>query len=311
MQSNNIHLPALGHPTNMFAFDRAAPVAERLMNLHPLADAPRVEHWCAPGPLVQDHDDSFSATSTPHYQLLSLNIEVKPSEMRTLARSAYERLLASIAKSDKPQLLRFWNYVPQINLGEGDDEVYRQFCWGRSEAFETHNLALPAATAIGSHDGYLRIAALSSTPDTRVEHIENPRQLSAFKYPKTYGPRSPSFARATWVERNQTGVLLLSGTSSIVSHNTLHSGNLQAQVAETKRNIDYLITNSANQIGPVGANLAPTAMRFYLRDAQQLDAAQQAYQEHFPGYPAPAFYQADICRADLSMEIEGVFAGLE
>lgn len=292
----------------MFAFDPSAPAAKRPMNLEPLSRHPKGEQWLAPGTSQSTSNDAFCTVTTPYYQLRSLIVEAPIDAIRQVAEEAYRALLADIAASTHPQLTRFWNYLPQINAGAGDNEVYRQFCWGRAEAFEAHAVKLPAATAIGSHDNQLRITALSATQDTVIQHIENPRQVSAYKYPKEYGPRSPSFARATWVERGAMGLLLLSGTSSIVEHNTLHSGNLSAQVAETKRNIDRLIQNFASQVDTAGQRLEPLAMRFYLRDAADQTLAEEAYRQEFAGYPAADFFVADICREDLSMEIEGVFA---
>lgn len=308
MQSTTIHLPGLGQPNVMFAFDPSAPALGQPMNLQPLSRSPSAEHWFAPGVTTSTNNNAFCTVTTPYYQLRTLIVEAPVDEIRQVAEKAYRDLLADITSSTHPQLTRIWNYLPQINFGAGDNEVYRQFCWGRAEAFESHPVALPAATAIGSHDNQLRIAALSSTSDTRVQHIENPRQLSAYKYPKEYGPRSPSFARATWVERDEAGLLLLSGTSSIVEHKTLHSGNLPAQVAETKRNIDHLIRNFSSQVNTAGPQLRPLAMRFYLRDAADQAAAEEAYSQQFEDYPAAEFFIADICRQDLSMEIEGVFA---
>lgn len=308
MQFTSIHLPGLGQPNVMFAFDPSAPASKRPMNLQPLNRSAPAEQWLAPGASDSTNNEAFCTVTTPYYQLRTLIVEAPIDKIRQVAEQAYRALLADITSSSHPQLVRFWNYLPQINVGVGDAEVYRQFCWGRAEAFEAHAVALPAATAIGSHDNQLRITALSSTSDTQVQHIENPRQVSAYKYPKEYGPRSPSFARATWVERDATGLLLLSGTSSIVEHNTLHSGNLTAQVAETKRNIDHLIQNFATQIDTSPMQLQPLAMRFYLRDPAAQALAEAAYTEHFEGYPAANFFVADICREDLSMEIEGVFA---
>lgn len=307
MQSKNIHLPGLGQQSAMFAFDQATPDSARLMNLDPLGDTPSTEQWFAPGPRAISETDLIRTVTTPHYQLRTLIVAAPPAQAREQARDAYKALLAAIANSDHPQLVRFWNYIPQINYGAGDSEVYRQFCWGRAEAFEAYEVSLPAATAIGSHDNLLRITALSTSSDTSVQHAENPRQLSAYKYPKEYGPRSPSFARATWVERDNTGLLLLSGTSSIVAHNTLHSGNLEAQAAETKRNIDHLLESLPQQIGLVDQPLIPLAMRFYLRETAAQAAARQAYKQQFTGYPDANFFTADICRLDLSMEVEGVF----
>jgi len=308
MQSTTIQLPGSGQPSRMFAFDQTGHAASRLMNLTTLNAVPTPELWFAPGPVETSVSDEITTISSEHYQLRILITPAPPQDMRALTRAAYSKLLDDLANSAHNRPIRFWNYVPEINLGDGDQEVYRQFCWGRAEAFENHQFELPAATGIGSQDGLLRICVVSTNAQGTVRHIENPRQLSAYKYPKEYGPRSPSFARATWVERDGAALLLLSGTSSIVDHKTLHSGNLDAQVSETHTNIEHLVASLPGQLGTKSLSLKPLSMRFYLREGRAFTAAQQAYAQHFTGYPGAEFFVADICRRDLCMEVEGVFS---
>src|SRR6185312_12015184 len=58
------------------------------------------------------------------------------------------------------------------------------------------DLPLSAATAIGHHgpEGLLQVYALCAAQPGQA--LENPRQVSAWKYPRRYGPTAPSFARA-------------------------------------------------------------------------------------------------------------------
>ena len=82
-----------------------------------------------------------------------------------------------------------------------------------------------AATAIG----------LPSPPDQLHVHwlatkqpgiaIENPRQVSAFAYPRDYGPVAPGFSRAMLLP-GDTPLLLISGTASIVGHASQHPDTL-------------------------------------------------------------------------------------
>ncbi|MGI9326420.1 MAG: hypothetical protein ACR2PZ_14455 [Pseudomonadales bacterium] len=261
------------------------------------------ELWLAAGPVTTRQQGRFQVTQARDYQFLTIEVPDAVHSMRTSTEAAYRELLALINGSDYPQLLRFWNYIPEINQGSGDAEVYRQFCWGRAEALEVEDRALPAATGIGSADGVLRISALTASAAVTVRHLENPRQLSAYRYPRQYGPRSPSFARATEVSLNDMAILLLSGTSSIVHHQTRHPHNLCAQTAETRRNIAELVATAAH-----ADRLKPKHMRYYLRKPEELCSAQNAYQSAFPDYPSASFVQGDICRVELMMEIDGVFA---
>ena len=111
--------------------------------------------------------------------------------------SAYANLSVFVRTRGFPHLLRSWNYLDAITEGEGDAERYRRFCVGRAAGLgEVQIGTLPAATAIGRCDGvrtlqvYWLAARRPGTP------VENPRQVSAYRYPRQYGPQSPSFARA-------------------------------------------------------------------------------------------------------------------
>jgi hypothetical protein len=73
-------------------------------------------------------------------------------------------------------LYRVWNYLPELNSGEGDQEQYKQFCEGRSnafhEAFGEENLEfMPAGSCVGIDGDELVIYFLagSKCPD----HHEN------------------------------------------------------------------------------------------------------------------------------------------
>ena len=138
------------------------------------------------------------------------------------------------------------------------------FCAGRHQAlvaelteFETH---LPAACAIGTDEPGLRLYALAGR--TAGIQIENPRQTSAFHYPRQYGPRSPSFSRAVlkaWEERHHH--LYISGTASIVGHASQHV-DLMAQLDETLFNLRALLAQ-ANRLTP--EPLRPALLKVYCR----------------------------------------------
>lgn len=244
------------------------------------------------------------------------------SAIRQLTFELYQELLDTTLALGTPRLVRIWNYIPDINSGDGDNECYRQFCWGRADALE--GITLPAATGIGSRDGYLRISALCTGPadsakSLGIRHIENPRQLSAYRYPKDYGPRSPSFARATLVSPPEgvtaASLLLVSGTSSIVDHQTLHAGDIAAQTAESLRNIQALFksvdSEPVTKRKPESMELTdpvPLSLRYYLRQDSDLALARSSWTANAGHWPSPVWYEGDICRSDLSMEIEGVFS---
>src|SRR3546814_1451833 len=97
-----------------------------------------------------------------------------------------------VGASQTPHLLRVWNYLDAITFGDGDAERYREFCVGRARGlgdFDTH--ALPAATAIGRCDDARVVQVYWLAARTPGTPVENPRQVSAYRYPRQYGPQQP------------------------------------------------------------------------------------------------------------------------
>jgi chorismate lyase / 3-hydroxybenzoate synthase len=162
--------------------------------------------------------------------------------------------------------------------------------------------------------------------------IDNPRQVSAYRYPAAYGPRAPTFSRAALADVGGGELaLFISGTASIVCHETRQPGDVVAQTEETLRNLDAVVAAanarvSANADGtnatPLNAPLnafvhAPAGAAFdtarldivaYLRhadDAPRVRRVLEASQGPQPRTLATAvFLEADICRQDLLVEIE-------
>jgi enamine deaminase RidA (YjgF/YER057c/UK114 family) len=162
---------------------------------------------------------------------------------------------------------------------------------------------VPAASAVGFADGPLTIYFLAGRNVTPIA-IENPRQVSAYQYPKDYGPRSPTFSRASVVRLGGNEVLFLSGTASIVGHRTLHLGDVVAQTRETMANITAIITE-ANRVAP-RAGFAPGDLcyKVYVRREQDVGAIHDELRRILGESAQIMFLKADICRQDLLMEIE-------
>ena len=159
--------------------------------------------------------------------------------LQQAARDAYTRIFRLLDAQDLPHLWRLWNYMADINGESHGLERYRQFNMGRGDAFEAGARSVvgrvPAACALGVAGGPLTVAFLAGP--TATVPIENPRQLSAFLYPDRYGPRSPTFSRAALAHPPGQEILFLSGTASIVGHQTVHPGDVRAQTVESLDNI--------------------------------------------------------------------------
>jgi len=227
------------------------------------------------------------------------------SNFREATTAAYQRLLRFTAKRKNAHIVRMWSYIADINCGEGESERYKQFCHGRYEALLSVGLdqeKFPSACALG-HAGKGSVVYLLASSNAGV-NFENPRQMSAFKYPREYGFRPPSFARATLAEWGDQRQLFLSGTASIVGHKSMYSDSFISQLDMTCQNIDFLLKHVAEELGE---RRAPelSILKVYLRDKKHLDAAMSHVYGHFGDTISAVFLQADICRKELLVEIDG------
>lgn len=292
------------------------------------------EVWLADADVTQhdatvQHNITLHSASTTDVMLIMLQVP-KPelTQLADISRTCYAKLFAHAQQHGFEYILRIWNYLADINAHPGDQERYKQFCLGRYEAYlEQHtklNQAadfepeLPAASALGLADGGLLIYALAAKQFGQP--IENPRQVSAYHYPRQYGPKSPSFARALlqgWPEHEPKHLqLYISGTASVVGHASEHTGNVTAQTYETLKNIQTLmdetvkttLSHQAQQAFSATDWRQPETLKVYLRnpnDHAAVDAILQAeLQCHYP----IMYLQGDICRAELLLEIEAIYS---
>jgi chorismate lyase / 3-hydroxybenzoate synthase len=230
--------------------------------------------------------------------------------LQAASRQAYADLFAVLAASPSPHLLRLWNHFTDMNLETGGIERYRQFNAGRQQAFTDAGRSAfegaPAACALGTTSGPLQVYFLAGPQPPLA--IENPRQVSAYRYPARYGARSPTFSRAALAAvGGGRQVLFISGTASIVGHETVHPGDVRRQTEESLANIAAVLDAAAARAG-VPLPVQDLSCTVYLRHAADLAAVRDGFERVVGAHSAAAreaFYlRADICRADLLVEIE-------
>ena len=247
-----------------------------------------------------------------HWMLGAIDLDeaFEKQGVAALARQAYADLFEALQQTGCTHLLRIWNYLPQINGDGGGMERYRQFNSGRQQAFVEAGQAAfdgaPAACALGIRQGALSIRFLAGRSAPLA--IENPRQVSAYRYPTTYGPRAPTFSRAALAELGGGEVaLFISGTASIVGHETQHLGQIEAQTHETLRNLEAVIA-AANRHSSARFDLSALDAVVYVRHAADAPTVRAVLAERLGADAATleraVFLEADICRQDLLVEIE-------
>lgn len=248
-----------------------------LVPLRPLGPEPAIEVW-------------------PYPELFfgSLTLEENGS-LESLTRGAYDRMIADVRAAGYPYFVRMWNHVGGINDFDEGTERYQLFCAGRHDAFVAagyqHGADLPAASAVGSRGRGLVVYYLASR-EAGVQ-VENPRQVSAYDYPRQYGPKSPSFSRLTvWRD-----TIFVSGTSSVIGHASVHEGDVLGQLEETLRNMSIVLARTGKSLGDV------VSAKTYLRRADDYELVAPRLAEVLP---VNLYLEADICRRDLLIEIEAV-----
>jgi chorismate lyase / 3-hydroxybenzoate synthase len=294
------------------------------VGLEPLGAADIVELWRAAGTVRTGREGPVRFAADEEH--LAGRLELDEREHGGLAAAAewaYGTILRFQARSRFPHLLRMWNYFDAINEGEGDEERYKQFCVGRAAAFGAEASrrearpalfsagrrrvprdGFPAATAIGRRDGshVLQIYWLAGRLPGAA--LENPRQLSAYRYPREYGPASPTFSRAMLVP---PGLLLVSGTASIVGHASRHAGSLAGQLDETLANLASVLERSAAVEPGLPRGLsARTRLKVYLREGASAALAAAHLARCLPPGVEWIMLEADICRAELLVEVDCV-----
>ena len=271
----------------------------------PLADAE--------GTLAVARGDSHSA--------LRVNIDdvdsLSDGQLEAAVRAAYVEIRQELARAGRHPI-RLWNFVPGIQSRAATvPERYRIFNVGRFRAFESwfgsgqaSFGSPPASSAVGSVGRDLAIYCLAAPEPGR--HVENPRQTPAYRYSSRYGPLPPSFARATATPAPDGHEhLLVAGTASIVGEETIHQGDLAAQTHETLRNMAAIVRTSC---GARDADPETTvewldrfrSVRVHLLDGRDVSCVAPLVESRFRQVRHVEFCEADLCRRDLLIEIEGV-----
>lgn len=253
-------------------------------------------HWLFGHARLSEEDAAPEADETP---------------LEATARGLYGDVFATLAATGFAHLHRLWNYVPRINEESHGLERYRQFNAGRQRAFlaagQSAFAGAPAACALGAGTDGLWVSFLAGRAPSLP--VENPRQVSAYHYPREFGPRSPTFSRAALSALGDGRLaLFVSGTASIVGHRSLHEGDIRAQTREAVANLRAVVGAADARCG-AGFSVEQLQAVVYLRRPADAPAVREVLAAEL-GVLAPlveqaVWLQADVCRRELLVEIEG------
>lgn len=267
------------------------------------------ECWFGEGPVTSGEEQGVRFSENGQVLFGALHRAEKGGSVDDAAYDAYTSFVRFSRERGYPHLLRIWNHVYAINDELDGLERYKRFSRGRHQALMELGYRfdddLPAASAIGLTTPGIWIYFVASR--TPAVPIENPRQVSAFLYPEQYGPRSPSFSRGAVMEWPGAWQVFLSGTASIVGHETRHRGDVIAQLDETIANMAAVMKKASTVHGQKTHGVEQlTSVKVYLRDRRDLDCVRERLEPQLSPTASILWVEADICRRDLLLEIEGI-----
>ncbi|MDB5304550.1 MAG: hypothetical protein JWM97_2099 [Phycisphaerales bacterium] len=253
---------------------------------------------------------------------------LKPADFERRTADVYRAVARALQAGPAPHPVRIWNHLPQIHApaGEGLDR-YMNFNAGRFKAYSdwfggtsAFECLVPTASAVGHQGKDLVVHALGSRSPGVA--IANPRQVAPYHYSRRFGPRPPCFARATALpgDCGRPGLIFVGGTASIRGEDSIHPQSLVRQTQETFDNLAHLIRAADRASGGAedfsAGERAEWLERFrelrvyHMREADRLAIAAMV-EEAFSPTVRVEYVQADLCRAELLVEIEGLAHGSE
>ncbi|MFN7979027.1 MAG: hypothetical protein U0P30_12885 [Vicinamibacterales bacterium] len=261
----------------------------------------------------------LGAASTLHSAVFDVPASMTPPDFQDAVSTAYRQLFADVGARGGPRPVRFWSFIPGIHdaLGDGLDR-YMVFNAGRHAVFAEHfgtvdfaRGAIPTASAVGIDGRRLHVHCLAA--DVVADAIENPRQIPAYRYSRRFGPRPPSFARATRIARTDAPPLLLvGGTASIRGEDSRNIDDLDRQLDETLLNLAAVVAAAEGAAIPTSdADVRRCLSRYaglrayYLHEAQH-DAIAARVAASVDAACEVELLPATMCRPELLVEIEGV-----
>lgn len=261
----------------------------------------------------------LGVASTLHSVAVDVPLTMTPSAFQDAVSSAYRELLADVAARPGRRPVRFWSFIPGIHDElDGSLDRYMVFNAGRHAVFAEHfgavdfaRGAIPTASAVGIGGQTLHVHCLAA--DVVTDAIENPRQVPAYRYSRRFGPRPPSFARATRVAPvDGPPVLLVGGTASIRGEDSRNIDDLDRQLDETLLNLAAVVAAAERAPVPTSdADVRRCLQRYaglrayYLHDAQH-DAIAATVGAAVAAGCVVELLPATMCRPELLVEIEGV-----
>lgn len=254
------------------------------------------------------------------------DVEGEEEALTENARNAFARLLQAFLHLGIGfnQIYRQWNYVEQIfgiqEIEGKSRQNYQVFNEARAEYYSKYRTVsgFPAATGIGTAFNGVTIECMAVECDDEVKTIaiSNPKQTNSYKYGQevlkgepqknSNQNQAPQFERARLMTNGASSRLFVSGTASIIGQETIGIEDVEMQARVTIANIQSLVSEENLRAHYLALDAVPDKyvyVRVYVKNAEDIPVVKMICSGYFLNVPI-TFVQADICRANLLVEIE-------
>jgi hypothetical protein len=213
-------------------------------------------------------------------------------------------------------IIRQWNYIEGILQYDGPHQHYQIFNEIRTKFYGDlfKEKGYPAGTGIGIKRGGIIIEYITiSNSETKTIPINNPRQVPAYQYSQDVlegqsinkVKATPKFERGRYLSVLDKEMLFISGTAAISGEHVIYPVNSSLQTLYTIDTIDELISKeNLNKKGIRAGKPIFDYLRIYMKDRNDFLRIQEVCQKRYGDVPC-VWIQADICRNELLVEIEG------
>jgi enamine deaminase RidA (YjgF/YER057c/UK114 family) len=221
-------------------------------------------------------------------------------------------------------IIRQWSYIGDITGMYGEKQNYQVFNNVRANFYAKSDnwIGFPAATGIGMRtNGIVVDFVAARLKGVASRHpLKNPAQTDAHEYSQDVlvgqkndeavnGLETPRFERAMAIWNSRMNRVIISGTAAITGENTVATGNVEDQTNVTLNNIETLVSpenikNTIKDSNFIAGKIS--VMRGYVKHKKDVTVVRDIIKKRYPDTPL-LMVEADICRDDLLVEIEGEY----
>ncbi len=267
--------------------------------------------------IYSDKEEIFSA---------SVNNTALVQEIEQQAESAFQTIQSLLETEGFTfsDIVRQWGYIGNLlgssSSNKGRMQNYQIFNEVRTAYYDsfTWKNSYPAATGIGMDNGsmLLEVIACKVMGDSRIHALGNPLQTDAHKYSEQVliSPdklnlavkNTPKFERAKLIISGDIAEVYISGTAAILGEDSVRTTDAASQTRITIENILALISPDnlkKHNVSFGDKHISFKHFRVYIKNQNDYNSIKAVFDGYFADIPV-IFVVADVCRAELLVEIE-------